>query len=100
MLRAGQDLHQGGLAGSIFANEHVHRALVHREIDGVQRQCARIAFRDLFSEHHYFRSVRRDRFFRTHNAHLLGDLDRSYQQGSLGTRVEGEGTEKRDRLAG
>ena len=41
LLRASQNLHQGRLAGSIFANQHIDRALVHGEIDLIERQRAR-----------------------------------------------------------
>src|SRR3954452_12937241 len=43
---AGDDLHQGRLAGPVLAHERVHRAGPDREPDPVQRHHARVALRD------------------------------------------------------
>src|SRR6185503_10064213 len=38
--RAGEDLHQRGLAGAVLAEQDVHLALLHFEVDAVQRHHA------------------------------------------------------------
>ena len=45
-----QNFHQGRLARSVLANEHVNRALINGEIDLIERQGARITLGDLLGE--------------------------------------------------
>src|SRR5207244_4492015 len=46
LLYPSQDAHQGGFAGAVLANQHVHRSLVRSEVDAPQGDRSPIAFAD------------------------------------------------------